>query len=173
MPPRPGRSRNDSTDDDSNAPEDVLPPFFNTTFSTHRVSPLYVGRQELTTQRLDQLAHRLRDTLVGDVVRGIQIGLESTDTPAGQVGSLRSVKIRWFHAQRLLDRDLFYTEQDGGNGITDKVMRHWNRLPEAHKRGALARDTARKRVVCGTFTTRTSRSRQRPEVRNEWLGHAV
>ncbi|OAA46103.1 hypothetical protein NOR_02856 [Metarhizium rileyi] len=135
MPPRSGRSRNDLADDDGDAPEDNLPPFFNTTFSTHRVSPLYVGRQELTQLRLEQLAHRLRDTLVGDVVRGIQIGLESTDTPAGQVGTLRSVKIRWFHAQRLLDRDLFFTEQDGGSGLTDTVMRQWNRLAEAHKRG--------------------------------------
>jgi hypothetical protein len=131
----PGESRNDLADDDSDTPEEVLPPFLNTTFSTHRVSPLYVGRQELNTARLAQLAHRLRDTLVGDVVRGIQIGLESTDTPAGQVGSLRSVKIRWFHAQRLLDRDLFYTEQDGGSGLTDSVMRQWNRLSETHKRG--------------------------------------
>ncbi|KAG8417970.1 hypothetical protein J3458_005418 [Metarhizium acridum] len=135
MPPRSGQSRSDLADDDSDAAEEVLPPFFNTTFSTHRVSPLYVGRQELTSSRLEQLAHRLRDTLVGDVVRGIQIGLESTDTPAGQVGSLRSVKIRWFHAQRLLDRDLFYTEQDGGSGLTDTVMRRWNRLQETYKRG--------------------------------------
>lgn len=135
MASRPGRSRHDSTDGDSDAPEEVLPPFFSTTFSTHRVSPLYVGRQQLDTSRLDQLAHRLRDTLVGDVVRGIQIGLESTDTPAGQVGTLRSVKIRWFHAQRLLDRDLYFTEQDGGAGLTDAVMRQWNRLPETHKRG--------------------------------------
>ncbi|KHN99370.1 uncharacterized protein MAM_03068 [Metarhizium album ARSEF 1941] len=135
MPPRSGRPRNDPADDDSETPEEVLPPFFNTTFSTHRVSPLYVGRQELTSSRLEQLAHRLRDTLAGDVVRGIQIGLESTDTPAGQVGSLRSVNIRWFHAQRLLDRDLFFTEQDGGSGLTDTVMRQWNRLQETHKRG--------------------------------------
>lgn len=86
---------------------EVLPPFFNTTFSTHRVSPLYVGPQELNQARLDQLAHRLRDTLVGDVIRGIQIGLESIETPTGQVGPLRYVKFRWFHPSDVLgDRDV-------------------------------------------------------------------
>lgn len=135
MPPRPGRPRNNRANGDGDSDEDILPPFFNTTFSTHRVSPLFVGQQELNSSRLQQLAHRLRDTLVGDVVRGIQIGLESTDTPAGQVGALRSVTIRWFQAQRLLGGDLDYTEQDDGNGIDDAVMRQWNRLPEGHKRG--------------------------------------
>lgn len=73
-----------------------LPGFFNTTFSTHRASPLYVGSEGLGTIRLNRLARSLRDTLVGDVVRGIQVGLEATDTPMGQVGPLRSVQIRWF-----------------------------------------------------------------------------
>ena len=115
--------------------DDALPTFFNTTFSTHRVSPLFVGREELGSERLAQLAYRLRDTLVGDVVRGVQIGLESTDTPAGQVGSLRSVTIRWFEAQRLLSGDLSFMDQDGGEGIADSIMRHWSRIPDKQKRG--------------------------------------
>ncbi|KAG6121917.1 hypothetical protein E4U14_000730 [Claviceps sp. LM454 group G7] len=140
MPPksgrRPGRPRkNPPKPRADTADDEILPPFFNTTFSTHRVSPLFIGQQELDPARLQQLAHRLRDTLVGDVVRGIQIGLESTDTPAGQVGALRSVTIRWFQAQKLLGGDLDYTEQDSGNGIDDAVMRQWNRLSERHKRG--------------------------------------
>lgn len=93
------------------------PPFFNTTFSTHRVSPLYVGPQGLTTSRLERLARRLRDTLVGDVVRGIQVGLESTETPIGQVGPLRTVKIRRFQPQTILGEPLpLDSEQD-----SDKV----------------------------------------------------
>ncbi|KAK5996824.1 hypothetical protein PT974_02169 [Cladobotryum mycophilum] len=88
-----------STDD---IEESLVPPFFNTTFSTHRISPLYIGTQKLNQTRLDLLAHRLRDTLVGDVVRGIQVGLEATDTPIGQVGPLRAVKFRWFHASAVL-----------------------------------------------------------------------
>ncbi|KAH7324937.1 kinetochore complex Sim4 subunit Fta1-domain-containing protein [Stachybotrys elegans] len=87
-----------------------IPPFFNTTFSTHRVSPLFLGSEGLTPARLAQLAHRLRDILVGDVVRGIQIGLESTDTPVGQVGPLRAVKIRWFHASEVLGEDVDSSE---------------------------------------------------------------
>ncbi|KAH8168618.1 kinetochore complex sim4 subunit fta1 domain-containing protein [Sarocladium implicatum] len=86
----------------ANPNEDDVPPFFNTTFSTHRVSPLYKGPRELDVARLDELASRLRDTLVGDVVRGVQIGLESTQTAVGQVGPLRQIKIRWFQATDVL-----------------------------------------------------------------------
>ena len=85
--------------------EDKVPPFFNTTYSIHRVSPLYAGAEKLSPARLAQLSHRLRDTLVGDVVRGIQIGLEATDTPAGQVGALKAVDIRWFRASAVLGDD--------------------------------------------------------------------
>lgn len=99
--------------------EDVIPPFFNTTFSTHRVSPLFVGAQALEQARLDVLAHRLRDTLVGDVVRGIQIGLESLETPVGQVGPLRYVKFRWFSPQDVLgDRDVLDDAPDRARGET-------------------------------------------------------
>ncbi|KAL7936412.1 kinetochore complex Sim4 subunit Fta1 domain-containing protein [Trichoderma chlorosporum] len=87
---------------DSDAVEIQVPQFFNTTFSTHRVSPLYIGAQSLDQARLDRLAHRLRDTLVGDVVRGVQIGLEATDTPMGQVGPLKAVTFRWFQATDIL-----------------------------------------------------------------------
>ncbi|EHK26967.1 uncharacterized protein TRIVIDRAFT_34881 [Trichoderma virens Gv29-8] len=87
---------------DGEAVEIQVPQFFNTTFSTHRVSPLYIGPQKLDQARLDRLAHRLRDTLVGDVVRGVQIGLEATDTPMGQVGPLKAVTFRWFQATDIL-----------------------------------------------------------------------
>ncbi|KEY74050.1 hypothetical protein S7711_02639 [Stachybotrys chartarum IBT 7711] len=104
-----------------------IPPFFNTTFSTHRVSPLYLGKQDLDAARLAQLAHRLRDTLVGDVVRGIQIGLESTDTPVGQVGALRTVKIRWFKATDILGEDV--SSEPGTEGLEKGLwidIRHEN-----------------------------------------------
>lgn len=102
-----------------------LPPFFNTTFSTHRISPLYIGPQELTPTRLEVLSHHLRDTLVGDVVRGIQISLESSVTTAGQVGPLRSVRLRWFKAGTIL-----------GNGdTTEERQSGWRNLPESKKQG--------------------------------------
>lgn len=103
----------------------ALPPFFNTTFSTHRISPLYVGPESLTPARLEVLSARLRDTLVGDVVRGIQIGLESSETTYGQVGPLRSVRLRWFDAGTILGDGDTTDEQDSG----------WSDLPESKKRG--------------------------------------
>ncbi|KAH6889297.1 kinetochore complex Sim4 subunit Fta1-domain-containing protein [Thelonectria olida] len=91
----------DSDNNDDQDSEDS-PPFFNTTFSTHRVSPLHVGPEGLTEDRLEIIAHRLRDTLVGDVVRGVQVGLQATETPMGQVGPLKAVRVRWFQATTLL-----------------------------------------------------------------------
>ncbi|GJN70707.1 hypothetical protein PCL_05717 [Purpureocillium lilacinum] len=125
MPPRRAASRAASNSHDGSS-EDVSPPFFNTTFSTHRVSPLFVGAEGLTSARLQHLARRLRDTLVGDVVRGIQVGLEAADTPMGQVGALRSVSIRWFQAEGLL-----------GDAAAEELERDesWSRLPEEQKRG--------------------------------------
>ncbi|KAK1246068.1 hypothetical protein MKX07_005137 [Trichoderma sp. CBMAI-0711] len=109
--------------------EMAVPQFFNTTFSTHRVSPLYIGTQKLDQARLDRLAHRLRDTLVGDVVRGVQIGLEATDTPMGQVGPLRAVTFRWFRATDVLGDKT----SERGDGLSDEQnkglwieMRHEN-----------------------------------------------
>ncbi|RDA85430.1 hypothetical protein CP532_1532 [Ophiocordyceps camponoti-leonardi (nom. inval.)] len=90
------------------------PPLFNTTFSTHTVSPLYIGRQGLTPSRLEHLARRLRDTLVGDVVRGIQIALEATDTPSGQVGALRDVSIRRFQLETIVGVGSSHDDREAG-----------------------------------------------------------
>ncbi|KAI1267023.1 hypothetical protein F5Y18DRAFT_381245 [Xylariaceae sp. FL1019] len=68
--------------------------FYNTTFSTFRVSPLYIGSDPLTTTRLETISRRLRDTLVGDVVRGVQVGLEN-DASLGRTGALETVEWRW------------------------------------------------------------------------------
>jgi hypothetical protein len=98
----------DQDDEDSNREdgeeEEQKIRFFNTTFSTFRVSPLYIGTQEplgLGLARLETLSRRLRDTLVGDVVRGVQVGLES-DATLGRAGALEKVEWRWGSMQALL-----------------------------------------------------------------------
>ncbi|KAF4341156.1 kinetochore complex sim4 subunit fta1 [Fusarium beomiforme] len=98
----PTQSVNTTSEDTNN---ETVPPFFNTTFSTHRVSPMHIGKSRLSNQRLQIIASRLRDTLVGDVVRGIQLRLEAADTPLGQVGALKGVRIEWFHASTFLGED--------------------------------------------------------------------
>lgn len=70
-------------------------PFFNTTFSLHRISPLYIGAESLTPARLRTLSGRLRDTLVGDVVRGVEVGLDGGDSTMGSAGALKTVLIEW------------------------------------------------------------------------------
>lgn len=83
--------------DDGDAHASSPIPFYNTTFSAHRVSPLYLGSEPLTANRLQSLAQRLRDRLVGDVVRGVEVGLglDREDSGIGRAGALEKVDIRW------------------------------------------------------------------------------
>lgn len=79
-------------------------PFLNTTFSTHRLSPLHIGSQSLTQDRIQTLSHRLRDFLVGDVVRGVEVGLDRSadDGAMSRAGALESVAIAWVMLDRLV-----------------------------------------------------------------------
>lgn len=83
---------------------DPLTPFLNTTFSTHRLSPLYVGSQPLTQDRIHTLSHRLRDFLVGDVVRGVELGLDrpTDDGAMSRTGALEAVAISWITLDSLV-----------------------------------------------------------------------
>ncbi|RYP70217.1 hypothetical protein DL771_005604 [Monosporascus sp. 5C6A] len=87
----------------STTADEPTPQFFNTTFSTYRVSPLHIGSQALTASRLQTLSRRLRDFLIGDTVRGVQVNpaLES-DATLGRAGALEHVEWRWVRLTRLL-----------------------------------------------------------------------
>ncbi|KAF5666529.1 hypothetical protein FHETE_6204 [Fusarium heterosporum] len=121
----PTQSVNTTSD---NANDEAVPPFFNTTFSTHRVSPLHIGKKRLTKQRLQVIASRLRDTLVGDVIRGIQLRLEATDTSIGQVGALKGVRIEWFRASTFLGEETDDDELEAPRGDQSD-------LPDDQKQG--------------------------------------
>ncbi|KAL6915848.1 hypothetical protein FSHL1_007297 [Fusarium sambucinum] len=157
----PTQSLNTASD---NTNEESTPPFFNTTFSTHRVSPLHVGERRPTGQRLEVIASRLRDTLVGDVVRGIQLRLEATDTAVGQVGSLKGVRIEWFRAGTLL----------GGEGIGGdlEVPRgDQSNLPDDQKQGlwiSIEHENAAYAAILLPGLTDTSTSRQETD-KNRFL----
>ncbi|KAI1383810.1 kinetochore complex Sim4 subunit Fta1-domain-containing protein [Hypoxylon trugodes] len=112
-----------STHDDGDPPR-----FFNTTFTTYRASPLHIGKQALTPERLQILSRRLRDTLVGDVVRGVQVGLEG-DAALGRTGALYAVDWRWINAERILGSnqregsiELGYQSEDGPQNRRRRVL---------------------------------------------------
>ncbi|KAK4213098.1 kinetochore complex Sim4 subunit Fta1-domain-containing protein [Rhypophila decipiens] len=114
---------------DEGDPNFALPVFYDTSFSAYRVSPLFIGHQknhnhnhgrpkgnqdqekedeeeELSNKQLGILAQRLRDLLVGDVVRGVEVGLGDDGSGVmGRYGALERVGIRWFSLGRLLDID--------------------------------------------------------------------
>lgn len=84
--------------------DDDAPPFLNTTFTTHRVSPLYVGPHPLTQDRLHVLSQRLRDLVVGDVVRGVEVGLDrgADDAAMRRAGALETVAMGWVRLEALV-----------------------------------------------------------------------
>ncbi|KJR84902.1 uncharacterized protein SPSK_10894 [Sporothrix schenckii 1099-18] len=91
----------DSTESDgqlSSAEGKSLPAcdLFNTTFSLHRVSPLFLGTSDLSGPHLRTLEAQLRGILTGDVVRGIEVGLnEDGEHALGNAGVLEAVTIEW------------------------------------------------------------------------------
>lgn len=98
------------------APDDTdAPPFLNTTFTTHRASPLHLGDQPLTQPRLHTLSQRLRDLLVGDVVRGLELGLDRSadnDPAMRRAGALEVVSLGWVRLEGLLGRYVSGTGAD-------------------------------------------------------------
>jgi hypothetical protein len=93
--------------------------FYNTTFSAHRVSPLYLGNEPLTEGRLRILSQRLRDRLVGDVVRGVEVRLisDGEGSVLARAGSLEKVEMEWVSVASVLalSRSNLEALSKGGN----------------------------------------------------------
>lgn len=67
-------------------------PLYNTTFTLHRLSPLYVGTDAtLDNTALLPYARRFRDILAGDVLRGVRVGLGADEDALARVGALQTV----------------------------------------------------------------------------------
>jgi hypothetical protein len=82
-------------------------PIYNTTFTLHRVSPLYTGSNyTLDNATLTQHARRFRDILAGDVLRGVRVGMGPEDEVLARVGALQSVT--W---QVLVEEDLWNLDE--------------------------------------------------------------
>lgn len=100
--------------------DDNAPPFLNTTFTTHRISPLFTGAHPLTQFRLEVLSRRLRDLLVGDVVRGVEVGLDrgADDAALRRAGALELVSMGWVRLESLVGR---YVGEDGDEAMADET----------------------------------------------------
>jgi hypothetical protein len=70
-------------------------PLYNTTFTLHRLSPLYHGDDLLTPDSLRTHASRFRDLLAGDTLRGVRVGLTEDENVLARVGSLKSVVFKF------------------------------------------------------------------------------
>ncbi|KAI1738655.1 kinetochore complex Sim4 subunit Fta1-domain-containing protein [Xylaria scruposa] len=114
--------------------------FFNTTFSTFRVSPLYIAQNNLTPAGLETLSRRLRDTLVGDVVRGVQVGLEGDNATLGRLGILERVEWRECSVATILPS---LAEEERGS---DNEARHRRRGEGGREKKA--RGTRGRHLLC-------------------------
>lgn len=94
------------------------PPFLNTTFTTHRASPLHAATP-LTQPRLAVLSQRLGDLLVGDVVRGIE--LERTDD-GSCAGALEVVDMGWVRLEDLLGRYVDVNGEDDADTSLESAL---------------------------------------------------
>lgn len=102
----------------SSASAEPALPFFSTTFSTHRVSSLYIGTQPLSRDRLETLTKRLRDVLVGDVVRGVEVGLDGQDTVMSRAGPLEAVDMGWRSLASILAVDTLAMDGLGSRPVS-------------------------------------------------------
>ncbi len=68
-------------------------PLYSTTFTTHRLSPLFHSNVTVDNTTLSQYASQFRDVLTGEVLRGVRVGLGADDETLARVGALRTV--RW------------------------------------------------------------------------------
>ncbi|KAI9824457.1 MAG: hypothetical protein M1832_001992 [Thelocarpon impressellum] len=75
-------------------PPPPIYPLYNTTFTLHRLSPLHHDDAALLTlDTLSPHAGQLRDILRGEVLRGVRVGLSTTnDEGLGRAGALQSVE---------------------------------------------------------------------------------
>lgn len=68
-------------------------PLYSTTFTIHRLTPLFYGTSNLDAPSLAHHASSFRDLLTGEVLRGVRVGLASEDDALARVGGLQAV--RW------------------------------------------------------------------------------
>lgn len=77
-------------------------PLYDTTFTLHRLSPFYIGSDsKFDTSSLFHHARRFRDIIVGDVLRGVQVGLESEGSALERTGALQDVTWRFLSHEEL------------------------------------------------------------------------
>jgi len=67
-------------------------PLLSTSFTAHRVSPLYQGDAPLDNPTLSHYASQFRDLLTGEVLRGVRVGLATNEDGLSRAGALRSVQ---------------------------------------------------------------------------------
>jgi hypothetical protein len=93
-------------------------PLYNTTFTLHRLSPLYINSNEpLDNTSLLPHARQFRDILAGDVLRGVRVGLGTDEDVLARVGSLRTVTWRV-----LVDEDVWGTDTGDETQMEETTM---------------------------------------------------
>lgn len=86
-------------------------PLYSTTFTVHRLSPLFHNNITLDSAALRQYAFQFRDVLTGEVLRGVRVGLAADEDALARVGALKNVQ--W---------SLLKNEEDWEPGVDESQM---------------------------------------------------
>lgn len=116
------------------APSTQIPyPLYNTTYTLHRLSPLYTPRIDtFTNASLQPYAHSLRELLAGDVLRGVRVGLGVDEDILARVGALRDVTWRllpeedlWEEEHAQIQDDTTMDLEGRSKGVLVEVRYEW------------------------------------------------
>jgi hypothetical protein len=97
------------------APENGTRPYplYSTTFTTHRLSPLFHSNIVINNSTLRQFASQFRDVLTGEVLRGVRVGLGVDDEILARVGALKIVRWSLLKAEEDWEPDADETQING------------------------------------------------------------
>ena len=87
-------------------------PLYATTFTAHRLSPLFHSDVTFDNPTLRHYASQFRDILAGEVLRGVRVGLIVDEEALSRVGALKTVQ--W----SLLKDEESWEEESNANQVT-------------------------------------------------------
>ncbi|TQS38163.1 hypothetical protein Golomagni_01336 [Golovinomyces magnicellulatus] len=93
--------------------------FYNTTYSLHRVSPLYMKNPgPIENRLLSYYARQFQDLLTGEVLRSVKTGAVADKDAETRAGSLQAVRWTIFN-----DKDVVGSEEDEESSVMEYASR--------------------------------------------------
>jgi hypothetical protein len=124
-------------------------PLYATTFTTHRLSPLFHSNVAFDNPTLRDYASRFRDILTGEVLRGVRVGLVAEEEALARVGALKTVQ--W---------SLLKHEEDWEEGNETQVTADDTTIQDTNRAGILVEVTYEKATYSAILLQDTRRPKE-------------